>query len=158
MSNFMKLTTAVFEIYWKMCSKHAEAKWLNLLHFNCSCCLERFYMGKLTWTEYPLTNQLKVKRGEKEHNMHTVFAMSLWRAYQVIPFHVVQFSEWRSYVLIYKWIITPEYRRAFGERTLRSIQCFWIDNISFHSFSIQVTNHWSRVFIKFWNIKNSEKK
>ena len=33
----------------------------NLLHYNWSCCLERFYMGKLTWTETPLANQMKVR-------------------------------------------------------------------------------------------------
>ena len=31
---------------------------LNLLHYNWSCCLERFYMGKLPWNETPLTDCL----------------------------------------------------------------------------------------------------
>ena len=32
------------------------------LHYNWSCCFERFYMGMMTWTETPLTNQMKVRK------------------------------------------------------------------------------------------------
>ena len=39
------------------------------------------------WNSFDQSNE-----GEKEHIMHTVFAISLQGAYQFIPFHVFQFS------------------------------------------------------------------
>ena len=51
--------TVTAAIFWQ----HCVVRWprANLLHDNWSCCLERFYMGY---------------KGENEHIMHTVFAIS----------------------------------------------------------------------------------
>ena len=59
------------------------------LRYNWSCCLERFYMGKqyVHWNSFGQSYE-----DEKEHTMHTVFDMSMWRVNQAIPYDVSQFS------------------------------------------------------------------
>ena len=74
-------------IFWQ----HQVVNWPtpNFLNNNWSCCLERFYICKLyvDWNSFDQSNE-----GRKEHIMYIVFAISLWRANQIILFHVFQFS------------------------------------------------------------------
>ena len=49
----------------------------------------------MDWNSIDQSNE-----GEKEHIMHTVYVISLWKANQVIPFHVFLFSAgqtWSSF-------------------------------------------------------------